>query len=54
MWFTRRRSFDADWSRQRERDWELNRALRALRNALLFLLFSFAVLALGFFRAWTK
>jgi hypothetical protein len=42
-----------NWSRQRERDWELNRALRALRNALLFLLFSFAVLALGFFRAWT-
>ncbi len=54
MWFTRRRSFDAEWSRQRERDWELNRALRALRNALLFLLFSFAVLALGFFRAWTR
>lgn len=53
MWQMRRRDFDAELNRQRERDWELNRALRALRNALLFLLISFAVLALAFVRAWT-
>jgi len=53
MWLMRRRDFDAELNRQRERDWELNKALRALRNALLFLLISFAVLALAFVRAWT-
>jgi len=53
MWQMRRRDFDAELNRQRERDWELNRALRALRNALIFLLISFAVLALAFVRAWT-
>ena len=54
MRLLKRRNYNAEWSRQRERDWELNRALRVLRNALLFLLISFAVLTLAFARAWTR
>ena len=54
MRLSRRRNYYAEWNRQRERDWELHRALRALRNALLFLLFSFVVLALAFANAWTR
>jgi hypothetical protein len=49
-----RRNYYAEWNRQRERDWELNRALRALRNAALFLLFGFVVLVLAFANAWTR
>ena len=46
-----RRNLDAEWSLQRERYWERARALRALRNAVFFLLFGFAVLALAMFKA---
>ncbi len=48
------RNLDAEWDPQRERDWERARALRAMRNAFLFLLFGFAVLALAFARAWDQ
>ena len=49
-----RRNDYADWNRQRERDWELNRALRAMRNAALFLLFSIVVLCVAFAQAWNR
>ena len=50
----KRRNYNAEWNVQRERDWELNRALRAMRNALLFLLFSSVVLSLAFASAWIR
>ena len=54
MRLSRRWNYDAEWNRQRERDWELNRALRAMRNAFLFLLVSVVVLTVAFVTAWTK
>ncbi len=54
MRLSRRWNYDAEWNRQRERDWELNRALRAMRNASLFLLFSIVVLCLAFAQAWNR
>lgn len=53
MW-SKKRNLSAEWNLRREQEWELGRALRALRNALLFLLFSLAVLAAAFANAWTK
>ncbi len=52
MWFIKR-NFGADWSLRREEYWEWARAVRAFRNALLFLLFSL-VLAAAFTNASTK
>jgi hypothetical protein len=49
-----KRNLDAEWNLQRERNWERSRALRAMRDALWFLLFSSAVLAMAFARAWTN
>lgn len=53
MWSTKR-NLSAKWNLRREQEWELGRALRTLRNALLFLLFSSAVLAAAFANAWIK
>jgi hypothetical protein len=53
MWNTKR-NLSADWNLRREQEWELGRALRALRNAALFLLFVLAVIGPAFYRAWTK
>lgn len=49
-----RRNLDAEWSLQRERYWERSRALRAMRNALFFLLVSSVVFAVAFATAWTR
>jgi hypothetical protein len=53
MWFIKRNR-SADWNAKRERDWERGRALRALRNAVFFLVFGFAVLGAAFVQAWNK
>ena len=53
MWFMKR-NLDAEWNLQREQDWELSRALRALRNAALFMLFGLVVFVMAFAIAWTK
>lgn len=44
----------AEWNRRREREYERNRALQALRSALFFLLVSFVMLSIAFGKAWNQ
>lgn len=53
MRLMRKRRHRADWNYWRDRDYERYRALHVLRNALLFLILGFAVVAVAFARAWT-
>lgn len=53
MWFIKR-NLSADWNPERERDWEWGRAVRALRNAVFFLVFGLVLLAGAFANAWSK
>lgn len=48
--FTRRRRVDRNQRRERNYEWE--RAVQALRSALVFLFLSFVILGLAFARAW--
>jgi hypothetical protein len=53
MW-SYKRNLSAEWNLRREEDLELGRALRALRNAALFLLFTLAVMGAAIYLAWTN
>lgn len=43
-----------DWNRKRRREYEKDRALQALRNAMFFLFMAFVILGLAFGMAWNR
>ena len=50
--FTRRHRVDRNYRHARNYEWE--RAVQALRSALVFLFLSFVILCLAFARAWNQ
>jgi ABC-type lipoprotein release transport system permease subunit len=49
-----RRNDSVEWNRRRERNYERERALQALRSAMFFLLVSFVILSITFGIAWNQ